>query len=75
MVEKITVSLNDDGFWIVNVGDTLIMQSKDRRDVLALINDNLNKLAYFPTHQNDLQANCVSYEDFKKNQAKNKKKL
>lgn len=73
MIDKITIELDDTGFFLINLGDVHHITAHKPGEVAYIINKYCKSLAHFP--QNLPCANPISWEEFeKKNKAENKKK-
>jgi hypothetical protein len=66
MIDKIVIKLNDSGQFEVNVGDILHSIEQTPMECMRTVNNHLRKLAYFPTHKNDILSNPKSFDEFKK---------
>jgi len=71
MIDKISITLNDVGQFVINIGDVNYVITDNMKDLLLTIADSSKKLAYFPTLQKDFSTKPITYEEFIK--TKNKK--
>ena len=48
MIDKITITVNDSGHFIVNAGDVLLIETPYWQECVLHVKDNVRKLGYFP---------------------------
>lgn len=64
MIDKITITLQDDGVPLVDVGDVYIIRCHSTKEVLQVINESIGGLAYFKTTLSGKKVDPISYDEF-----------
>lgn len=66
MIDKITITLQDDGVPLVDIGGIHIIRCHSTNEVLQVINESIGDLAYFKTTLLGKKVDPISYEEFQK---------
>lgn len=66
MIDKITISLDDAGKFIVDIGDVQVFYVEKKGEVAYLVNHYCQKLAHFPQSFHSMQANPIPFSEFEK---------
>lgn len=72
MIDKITITLDDTGRFVVDAGEVQVHTVQKVEEVLYLVNHFVKKLAYFPQNIS-CGANPVAFEEFEKQRKVEKK--
>ena len=66
MIDKIEITLDDSGLFVVNIGDVQITHVETPIQAGGLVGFYAKKLAYFPNGIEFGSANSITFEEFKK---------
>lgn len=73
MIDKITITLDDTGKFVVDVGEINTFVCSKKEEVAWLVNKYAEKLAFFPHSIHCGYANPVPFEEFEKQRKVEKK--
>jgi hypothetical protein len=74
MIDKVVVTLGDEGEFIVNAGEVQIVIAHSLSEVAYLVSEFSKKLACFPQSIHSGQANPITFDEFQKRKKSEKKK-
>lgn len=66
MIDKIEITLDDSGLFVVNIGDVQITHVDSPQKAAGVVGHYAKKLAYFPNGIEFGSANPITFEEFKR---------
>ena len=75
MIDKIVITLSDEGAFKINCGDLQFVHTFSQIEALFIVKDSIKNLGYFPKGNNDFCVNPISYEEFERRKKEAKKSL
>lgn len=70
MIDKIVITLSDEGKFQVNVGDTNYINAHSKNEALIAIRTGMDLLAWFPNKNNEPLASPITLDEFKRRNKK-----